>query len=382
MAKLPRETSGYIVLPLSFRALPSFPKSTTHCIYLRPHEPKLPDPDSVRSLFLVNIPITTTTNHLRHLFAFQLGSGRVERVDFQDIPRDKPGQHTSSKEGKNNKKRKRVTLEEIEVKLQSSELPSTWERNVHSSGAHAVVVFVDRPSMEASLTAAKRVAKNGAQIIWGNGIEEHLPKLGASRYDTHQRLRYPPRKEVLQSINSYMTTFSELEAARTRAQAQRRQLPDEEGFITVTKGSKGGVARVEEAKELAEKRKENNKPLENFYRFQMREKRKEKQGELIRKFEEDRRKVAEMRMRRGRIRVRAIMHRATMEPLTERSPNEQPESKLFLRLSYLYVHEAFIRVGTDQCCLPLPKRHFHNEDASHKSATVSELLLNSYPFYA
>ena len=38
--------------------------------------------------------------------------------------------------------------------------------------------------------------------------------------------------------------------------------------------------------------------LTNFYRFQMRERRKEQQLELVRKFEQDRKRVEEMRARK------------------------------------------------------------------------------------
>lgn len=40
---------------------------------------------------------------------------------------------------------------------------------------------------------------------------------------------------------------------------------------------------------------------DDFYRFQNREKRKEREGELRRRFEEDRRRVGEMRGWRGRV---------------------------------------------------------------------------------
>ena len=99
-----------------------------------------------------------------------------------------------------------------------------------------------------------------------------------------------------------MTAFNKLEEARHKADAKRRSMPDDDGFVTVTRGTRGGAIRSDEAKEIAEKQKAKNKGLEDFYRFQMREKRKEEQGKLIRQFEEDRRKVAEMKRRRGTLR--------------------------------------------------------------------------------
>ena len=100
-----------------------------------------------------------------------------------------------------------------------------------------------------------------------------------------------------------MTSFAEREALEARAQARRRQEPDADGFITVTKGGRIGPARQDAAQELSKKQKEKQKGLDGFYRFQMREKQKAKAGELARKFEEDKEKVRKMREHRGAFRV-------------------------------------------------------------------------------
>ena len=124
-------------------------------------------------------------------------------------------------------------------------------------------------------------------------------------YKTHHALKYPP-KEVLQaSINAYLTQFNKAELARNRIRAKQRSVPDEDGFISVVRGGRTGPARLEEAEkkkaELEERRKKNG-VKDDFYRFQTRERRKEAEGELRRKFDLDRKRVDEMRKRRGKIR--------------------------------------------------------------------------------
>lgn len=106
-----------------------------------------------------------------------------------------------------------------------------------------------------------------------------------------------------------MTAFAAEEASRARLLARQRQEPDEDGFITVTRGGRTGPARQEEAREKAEKQQEKQKGLEDFYRFQTREKRKERAGQLIKKFEEDKEKVRKMREKRGRFKVRFTYHK-------------------------------------------------------------------------
>ena len=96
-----------------------------------------------------------------------------------------------------------------------------------------------------------------------------------------------------------------MQALRNRLLAASRAVPDEDGFITVTRG--GGrtapAARIEQAelkRDELEERKKKNAIKDDFYRFQNREKRKEKENELRKGFERDRKRVMEMRERRGK----------------------------------------------------------------------------------
>lgn len=114
---------------------------------------------------------------------------------------------------------------------------------------------------------------------------------------------YTDKSQLLESVNNYMTAFAAEEASQVRLQAKRRQEPDADGFVTVTRGGRTNPARQEAAQEQADKQKEKQKGLEDFYRFQSREKRKERAGELVRKFEEDKERVRKMKEQRGRFRV-------------------------------------------------------------------------------
>jgi hypothetical protein len=175
-----------------------------------------------------------------------------------------------------------------------SETYSTWP---HASGSSAIIVFVDRASMELTLKAARKAIKSGTELIWS--APDAI--MGVKRYKAFQRDRYPAPSELLKSVDAYMTTYAQIEEATSRENAKKRAVPDEDGFITVTRSSKGGVRR-EEADEVAlrrsEKERKKGEGMGNFYRFQMREKRKMVADETLRKFEEDKRRVHEMRARR------------------------------------------------------------------------------------
>jgi len=75
--------------------------------------------------------------------------------------------------GKKSRKRKRTLgIEELEQRLSEAKLSSTWPDTIHTSGAHAVVVFADRASAELSFKAVKKAAKSHTSILWEEGMDE------------------------------------------------------------------------------------------------------------------------------------------------------------------------------------------------------------------
>lgn len=306
MKKESLEVAVYTTLPLQLPTTSTFPTPATHYLYLRPHEPRIPDPDSARSLFIVNVPIDTTEVHLRHLFGTQLSAGRVERVHFEDVPVKKRGVAAAT-EGNlthRSKKRKRATADDLQGQLDDINMPSTWNRQLQKSGTHAIVLFADRPSMEASLKAAAKAARKGTSITWAEGIStDRVPALGIQRYAAHEKLRYPERAALLRTVNEFMTAFAQVSEARKR-ESRKVEEPDDDGFVTVTHGPKlNSVARGDELKELVERQKKKAEGLEDFYRFQSRDKRKARQHQLLRRFDADKKKLQDIKSRRGKIRV-------------------------------------------------------------------------------
>ncbi|KAI9885126.1 MAG: hypothetical protein M1823_003095 [Watsoniomyces obsoletus] len=287
--------NGYSILKLKLPSQPAFRTPAWHHLYLRRHESKLPSLSDDRTLFVVNVPVDATEAHFRTLFT-RLGHGRIESVRFDrtreaSTPTVTPILPTKEK----NKKRKRVDEEDADE--QHTELPETWDREIYQSGSTALIVFADRASLNATLKALNRTHKR--PLIWGEGLTDTLPELGSHRYYVHHRMRYPPRIPLQASVDAFMTRHAALETQQARQAKRLRQEPDEEGFITVTRGGRTGPARMEEAQAAAERQKKKSEEgLKNFYRFQLREERKKAQGEMLRRFEEDRRKVDEMRKKR------------------------------------------------------------------------------------
>ena len=181
-----QQIAGYHILPLSLPPLPTFPNAATHYLYVASHQPKIPSPTASRSLFLVNVPFDSTANHIKHLLSAQIGlpAGRIEDVQFETQRRqggitDEQGA-SQQKPLKKGKKRKRGDGGSNIQNMKSAALPSTWDRELQTDGLTAVVLFVDRSSMDAALKAVKASRKEHKDIVWGEGVDGKAPALGSA----------------------------------------------------------------------------------------------------------------------------------------------------------------------------------------------------------
>lgn len=330
--KAPSTVADFAVLSVTLPTLPGLPEShkdTQHYLYIKTHEPSAYTATAERSLFVANVPIDASESNIRALFAEQLGGARVESVEFDaSVParplhkRWKQDRRGDEDEGEQRgKKRKRNDTEVVAegvVEDEESALPALWGSEVRRSGSAAIVVFVDKRSARGALKEVQSAAKSGRTVSWksgsGLGVERKFPRSFEKKvkhantppgYKSHIALTHPSTSALQSSINAYLSQFTSLEQTRAKLLKHARTVPDEDGFVTVTRGGRSGPARQEEAEkkqaELEERRK-NNGVKDDFYRFQNREKRKEAEINLRKRFEEDRRRVERMRERRGRVR--------------------------------------------------------------------------------
>ncbi|KAB5577688.1 ribosomal RNA-processing protein 7-domain-containing protein [Coniochaeta sp. 2T2.1] len=310
-----RQTIGdFSILPISIPGVPSYPKPTTHHIYLRRNAPKIPTPDDSRSLFIINAPADSTHLHFRSLFTSLLGAGRFESVTFEDEHKAAsqalvdllPAQ--AARLASHSKKRKREDEEAQHAKEEeTARLPDPWSRPLRRSGGTAVVVLADETSVEKALKAIAKAAKSGKYPVWGTGVPEQNRTLGSSWVKAHVRLTYPDKATVEAAVDAFFTVYNRREKEAAELAKRLRNEPDEDGFVTVTRGgSRTAPAKREEAEEarrkMVEKAEKKREELSDFYRFQMRERKKEEQAELVKRFEEDRKRVDAMREKRGKFR--------------------------------------------------------------------------------
>ncbi|KAI1390079.1 ribosomal RNA-processing protein 7-domain-containing protein [Hypoxylon trugodes] len=309
MPEATSHTEEFSVLPISIPPLPSFPVKAIHYLYIRRNAPKIPTPDDSRSLFIANVPSDSTEFHFRVLIAGLIGAGKFESMTFENEKKPsrsshEPAQairlaaHRKRKRGDDESQRER---EEI-----AAELPSMWNRQIYRSGSSGVALLVDDRAVELVLKAVKKLKKPKDYPIWGDGIGDKAEFLGSEWLKEHNKLSYPGNDVIQATMDAYFTVFNRKEREAEQLAKRLRNEPDEDGFVTVTRGGRAAPASRDEAEEakqkMLERQQKKKDEMTDFYRFQMREKRKAEQIEILKKFEEDKKRVQAMKEKRGKFR--------------------------------------------------------------------------------
>lgn len=353
MASVPKSLGDYAVLPVQLPQPPSVAHlaPATHFLYVRRDAPKTATADDERSLFIANVPVDGTEEHFRAFFASLVGPGRFESITFEEERRghrrkgasgdgfdaadsdasesdfdgfDALPRQAASLASLQSRKRKREggareehddTRESAASALRrQAQLPAAWPRTLHRSGSTAVALFADAKSVDVVLKAVAKLHKAGGGAPYPAWPALEEASFGAPWLAGHNRLAYPGHEDLRASIDAFFALFNQQEAEAAELARRLRNVPDEDGFVTVTRGTTGGggrgtAARQQEAasaraKQLA-KQERQRQDMANFYRFQLRERKKEEQLELQRKFQEERKRVAAMREKRGKFQPEA-----------------------------------------------------------------------------
>lgn len=308
MASGDTPSDQFAVLPIRMPPMSSFPHSAVHEVRIRRNTPKIPTANDSRSLFLKNIPADSTEPHFRAVFTNLVGAGRFETIFFHDeattvLPVD-PAQATKMQGFARKRKMKDVEAEERELEEKASQLPQIWTRQLHRSSCTAVVLLADERSVRLVLKAIAKVQKSKKYPVWGENMADEVPELGSSWVSEHLQLSRVDKSATQAAVHAFFNAYNRKEKEAIELAKRLRNEPDEDGFVTVTKGGRAAPAsrgEAEEAKQrMLDKAAKKKSELKNFYRFQLREERKKQQAALLRRFEEDRRKVDAMREKRGK----------------------------------------------------------------------------------
>jgi len=117
---------------------------------------------------------------------------------------------------------------------------------------------------------------------------------GLRRWQQEYEAQRPDTKALQSKIDADMQQFDDDQAQSKALELAMDGKEDEQGWTYVAKGGKLVTEDAEEATPLPTKHKKDRE-LKNFYRFQMKEARKEQIAVLRKKFDLDKLRVAQMR---------------------------------------------------------------------------------------
>ncbi|GAB9470103.1 Rrna processing protein rrp7 [Globisporangium polare] len=116
---------------------------------------------------------------------------------------------------------------------------------------------------------------------------------GLQGYLSQYRANKPGLAAVKAIADQYMSKFDADEQEDFRQREELKAQVDDDGFKTVVNTKKRTQAAAEDLGRPAKKQK--NKEMENFYRFQMRERKRDQLKTLRERFEEDRQMVEKLK---------------------------------------------------------------------------------------
>ncbi|KAJ6656318.1 hypothetical protein lerEdw1_003821 [Lerista edwardsae] len=258
--------------PVGFTAIPvkfSEKYKSPHYLYVKKHQVREdtdPNRPPDRTLFVLNVPPYCTEECLSRLFS---GCCSVQSVELCGKP----------------------SLGE------KKEAPkSKFFHNKACQGFQVAYVVFKSP---AGLQSVKSLSTQGPLVI---SSDSHPVRTGIHKWIAKYEASVVNPAELKAEVDAFMQAYDQ-KVAEEEAKAEKEDgVPDEEGWVKVTrKGRRPGLPRTEAANLRAlerEKRKRARKELLNFYAWQHRETKREHIAHLRKKFEEDKQKIALMRAQR------------------------------------------------------------------------------------
>ncbi|XP_053577307.1 ribosomal RNA-processing protein 7 homolog A [Bombina bombina] len=268
----PSKDVGTLVAPAGYTAVPlkfSEERRTHHYLYVKEHKVREdldPARPQDRTLFVINVPPYCTEKSLSQIFS---RSCPVVSVELQEKPGPAEGDPKTESRYFDMKSPKGFKVAYVVFKKASG------VRQFNSTKFHTPLVLSEKDDSIKT------------------GICKWIAEYAASLTDT---------EHLQDEIDAFMKEYDEKVAEEEEKAAEEEGVPDEEGWVKVTrKGRRPGLARTEATNIRVlerEKRKRARKELLNFYAWQHRDTKREHLAELRKKFEEDKQKIALMRAQR------------------------------------------------------------------------------------
>ncbi|KAH7098772.1 ribosomal RNA-processing protein 7-domain-containing protein [Auriculariales sp. MPI-PUGE-AT-0066] len=313
MSSTASSIAGFTIVPLKYSA------TATHNLYVRAHTGAKPvGLPQGRTLFLNNVPPDATERELGALFGTY---GTIERVAFplagsesrdrdamdEDDEEEKTNPHIQGKKRKLGKGSKAKSASVPTKPPKVIPLPASTARVIRHSGGSAHIVFLDTSSYNRCLSSIPP----SKPIPWPPANLKNPEPRGLANLLAQYHSSRPTFEAALAHAESAILAFDwQLQKDKRQQKSQYHkgeEIVDEDGFTLVVRGGAygqsvgGGIGVTSKRFELnASTGKDlDSEEKESFYAFQIREKNLKDHATLRKQFEEDKKKVEEMRKQRA-----------------------------------------------------------------------------------
>lgn len=278
----PTEIKGFHVLKVRL------PESNgSHYVYFRKHEVKAGQSPAAlnlsgRLMFMFNLPIETNLATLKKYFQQVAIGATIESYIASTL-----------------------TDSEEDIHVDLSKLTSDLEYLGNSLVAEValklpkycgIVTFIDKSALQLAFNSLKKLSGDEKSTNWP------VQTLGSAFLLNKYKEKIHDTKVLSDSVASALADFNRAEQESREELQRQTQIVDEDGFTLVVgshRKTKAGImgkqklAATVESERASKKMKKKEK--EDFYRFQLREKKKAEMNDLLRKFKHDQERVRMMK---------------------------------------------------------------------------------------
>lgn len=272
------EIKGFQVLPLVLQGT-----NSTHYVYFKKHDMKSSDSTSLNTLFIFNLPICTDISIIKKFFQSVAIGATVESYTssiLTDYPEDIWVDLTK-------------LTSDLDIEPQNNTVGEAKAKLPKNCG---LVTFIDKPAFQLAFNNLKKLSTTSKTSEWP------INTYGSSYFLKKYKSQILDPEQLSNSVSESLVEFDRAEKESIEDLQRQTQLVDEDGFTLVvgshrkTKASIMGKQKLAATVELEKATgKMKKKEKEDFYRFQLRQRKKDEMNDLLRKFKLDQEKVRLMK---------------------------------------------------------------------------------------
>lgn len=308
------EIKGFRVLPVRVPTTKSIAKIYTqkeliHYIYLKQHLLKTKDPQldekNDKSIFFINLPKDVDIKSLRNLFRQVSDASLIQEYSI-----------TNSLNEKNDVDLNKLTSEffdaenkELNQQQQQQQQQQDQQKfdtqNLRFPINTGIVTFVDKSALKLFLNNVKKLTSKAKS--WSSfPVYESSQTASYLKFINTYKSKIYNISDLKQQINVSLANFNRQEQEEMDQLQESATIVDDDGFqLVVSKHRKTKAAIMGKTNRLKlatnqdlnneATKKSKKKEKQDFYRFQIRERKKQEMNQLLMKFKEDQARIRALR---------------------------------------------------------------------------------------